>query len=368
MAASTPQYETLIHSAARRLAGSGDGTDQVLTREDGSTGYWYQTDDLGSVRDVFASSGSVTYVLDHVEYSAFGEITSETNSSVGGRYKYTAEPWDSNTGLQYNRARYYDPATGEWTSQDPSGFAGGSSNLYEYVGNDATNATDPSGLQDVLQWGKRIWDEALGEIKPAKPSIDAWVWDLTCRCTKATLGIPLNGPIPREIRIPSSIKTAIEEQWRLSFLPNGKVQEHDGSLIVNISQPQQIEARIGPPGDEGGVPGDNFPEANTNNREVRIGTFHTHPYLSGNQGVGFSFDDINLLLTRNYGGVMLVGAGSAIYLLVVIDPDAAAQANPALVKDIWEATFKNTAGTFQERVDAAIIASIRNTGLLIQSN
>jgi RHS repeat-associated protein len=30
---------------------------------------------------------------------------------------------DSETGLQYNRARYYDPKVGRWLSQDPLGFA-----------------------------------------------------------------------------------------------------------------------------------------------------------------------------------------------------------------------------------------------------
>jgi RHS repeat-associated protein len=97
----------------------------------------------GSVRDVFASSGSDTYVLDHVVYTAFGVITSESNTTV------------------------YNPATGQWTSQDPSGFAAGSSNLYEYVGNDATNATDPSGLES---WGSYFARLILGSDDNAELS------------------------------------------------------------------------------------------------------------------------------------------------------------------------------------------------------
>jgi hypothetical protein len=42
--------------------------------------------------------------------------------------------------------RWYDPATGRWTSQDPIGFGGGDANLYRYVANSPTNGTDPSGL------------------------------------------------------------------------------------------------------------------------------------------------------------------------------------------------------------------------------
>jgi uncharacterized protein RhaS with RHS repeats len=39
----------------------------------------------------------------------------------------------------------YDPTLGRWISQDSLGFAPGDSNLYRYVGNDPTAATDPIG-------------------------------------------------------------------------------------------------------------------------------------------------------------------------------------------------------------------------------
>ncbi len=51
------------------------------------------------------------------------------------------------TGLQYNRARFYDPATGRWISQDRLGFDAGDSNLYRYVRNEPISQTDPKGLQ-----------------------------------------------------------------------------------------------------------------------------------------------------------------------------------------------------------------------------
>src|SRR5207248_1117942 len=51
------------------------------------------------------------------------------------------------TGLYYFRARYYDPATGRFLSQDPLSFAIGDSNLYRYVGNSPANEVDPTGLQ-----------------------------------------------------------------------------------------------------------------------------------------------------------------------------------------------------------------------------
>jgi RHS repeat-associated protein len=62
-----------------------------------------------------------------------------------GRYLYHGDELDVEAGLQYNRARHYDPETGRWLSEDPIGFAGDPSNLYRYVGNSPTNGTDPSG-------------------------------------------------------------------------------------------------------------------------------------------------------------------------------------------------------------------------------
>jgi RHS repeat-associated protein len=53
------------------------------------------------------------------------------------------------TGLYYDHARYYNPQTGSWMSQDPLGFDAGDSNLYRYVNNAPTNGTDPSGLQQA---------------------------------------------------------------------------------------------------------------------------------------------------------------------------------------------------------------------------
>jgi len=59
---------------------------------------------------------------------------------------------NSNTRLYNNRARWYDPATGRFISEDPIGFAAGDANLYRYCGNSPTNATDPSGMIIETPW------------------------------------------------------------------------------------------------------------------------------------------------------------------------------------------------------------------------
>jgi len=44
------------------------------------------------------------------------------------------------------RARYYDPATGRFLSEDPIRFKSGTVNFYPYVDGDPTTLSDPSGL------------------------------------------------------------------------------------------------------------------------------------------------------------------------------------------------------------------------------
>ncbi|MCH7615960.1 MAG: RHS repeat-associated core domain-containing protein, partial [Nitrospinae bacterium] len=55
------------------------------------------------------------------------------------------------------RARYYDPQTGRFLSEDPIGFGGLDQNLYRYVFNNPVNLSDPSGkyasfVKDFLNW------------------------------------------------------------------------------------------------------------------------------------------------------------------------------------------------------------------------
>jgi RHS repeat-associated protein len=60
-------------------------------------------------------------------------------------FQYTGHEFDPETGLRYYRARYYNPSTGRFVSEDPIGFAGGD-NFFRYVGNSSTNFEDPLGL------------------------------------------------------------------------------------------------------------------------------------------------------------------------------------------------------------------------------
>ena len=122
---------------------NGAVVDELLARtSSGGTSAWYLTDELDSVRDLVSSSGSE---LDHVVYDSFGNILTESHATSGDRFKFAGMEYDSLTVQYYDRARYFDSAAGTFVTLDPLGFASGSQNLYNYVGNDPTNADDPTG-------------------------------------------------------------------------------------------------------------------------------------------------------------------------------------------------------------------------------
>jgi RHS repeat-associated protein len=142
----------------------GPGVDMILADErvgeSGAPGevFWPLADHLGSVRDVVDSSGTVR---EHIVYNSFGKRVVEQDYDSSGSaidstdpdaidflFGYTGRDWDSDTQLQNNRARWYDPEQGRWISNDPIGFNAGDPNLQRYVGNKSTTYTDPTGYAE----------------------------------------------------------------------------------------------------------------------------------------------------------------------------------------------------------------------------
>lgn len=77
--------------------------------------------------------------------------------------RYAAREWDPVAGLYQVRARWYDPQTGRFVSEDPIGLAGGV-NPYAYAANSPINFTDPSGLAAIVQIWEEISIEALWDL------------------------------------------------------------------------------------------------------------------------------------------------------------------------------------------------------------
>jgi RHS repeat-associated protein len=77
--------------------------------------------------------------------SAFGELRELEGSRHACPFRWPGQYEDAETGLYYNRFRYYDPEAGTYLSQDPIGLDGGPA-LYAYVPNPLAE-TDPLGLK-----------------------------------------------------------------------------------------------------------------------------------------------------------------------------------------------------------------------------
>ena len=79
-------------------------------------------------------------------------------------FRYQGQYFDFETGLCYNRFRYYSPETGLYISQDPIGLAGGNPNFYAYVF-DSNIQVDVFGLSPTDPIDRAFLKEILGEHK-----------------------------------------------------------------------------------------------------------------------------------------------------------------------------------------------------------
>ena len=90
------------------------------------------SDYLGTPQQAFDNNGNKVW---EQELDIFGRKRTGNNKSSFIPFKYQGQYEDAETGLYYNRFRYYDSRTGNYISQDPIGLAGGNPTFYGYVFN-----------------------------------------------------------------------------------------------------------------------------------------------------------------------------------------------------------------------------------------
>ena len=114
------------------------------------------TDHLGTPRELTDSSGRILW---EATYAAWGNVLTVSRGAarlvvkpaawqeavdLDQPIRFQGQYHDVETGLHYNRFRYYDPDIGRFASQDPIGLSGGN-NLMRYASN-PTGWIDPLGL------------------------------------------------------------------------------------------------------------------------------------------------------------------------------------------------------------------------------
>jgi RHS repeat-associated protein len=150
----------------------------------------------GSVRKVAQTNGTI---LDALTFDSYGDILTEPNPANGDRFKFTGREWDSEIGLQFNRARYYDPKTGRWISEDPIGFNSGDSNFYRYVGNELLVEVDPDGHGDENQTLYHFPTAEDNELRIIRPPVKKSFIPSPYAAYEDTLGNPVPDWIPARL-------------------------------------------------------------------------------------------------------------------------------------------------------------------------
>lgn len=133
-------YKEYVFFAGRRIAQSTPST---------STVNYYFADHLSSTRVITNATGTACYEADFLPYGTENTPASFTNT-CSTNYKFTGYERDSETGLDYAFARYYNQRMGRFGTGDPlAGDIGDPQTLnrYTYTRNNPVNMVDPTGLE-----------------------------------------------------------------------------------------------------------------------------------------------------------------------------------------------------------------------------
>jgi len=125
---------------------------------------FYGDDGLGSVRYLTDTSGATT---DRYDYDAFGNLLTGSTPTPNS-YRFAGEQLDTNLGLYYLRARYYNAGSGRFWTRDRAGFVlrnPAEVNRYTYVADNPANAVDPTGLAAFFEYEGQLQD-SVGKTRP----------------------------------------------------------------------------------------------------------------------------------------------------------------------------------------------------------
>ncbi|WP_404999568.1 RHS repeat-associated core domain-containing protein [Escherichia coli] len=105
----------------------------------------YHCDHRGLPLALISTEGTTAW---YAEYDEWGNLLNEENPhQLQQLIRLPGQQYDEESGLYYNRHRYYDPLQGRYITQDPIGLKGGW-NFYQYPLNPISNI-DPLGLETL---------------------------------------------------------------------------------------------------------------------------------------------------------------------------------------------------------------------------
>ncbi|QLI83208.1 RHS domain-containing protein [Chitinibacter fontanus] len=119
---------------------------QVVEKDGGSNTAYYYVDHLGTPQLFTGADGEVAWSAEYKAWGAAKAVNSQAANSAGidNPIRFQGQYFDAESGLHYNRHRYYDPEIGRFISSDPIGLLGGL-NTHAYAPN-PVEWIDPLGL------------------------------------------------------------------------------------------------------------------------------------------------------------------------------------------------------------------------------
>jgi RHS repeat-associated protein len=95
--------------------------DEPLIMDRSGQSYFYLRDGVGSV---VALADATAALVQTYNYDSFGRSTAAAGAApaVTNPFQFGAREFDAESGLDFNRTRYYDPATGRFLQRDPLSY------------------------------------------------------------------------------------------------------------------------------------------------------------------------------------------------------------------------------------------------------
>jgi RHS repeat-associated protein len=130
------------------------GVDQPRSVAVAGQTYFMSTETDGTINGLIRKSDKA--IVAQYAYTPWGELERDSDFVASGIHvnslRWKGLSYDRETGLNYVRARYYDPKTRRFISEDPIGLEGGI-NEYQFASGDPINHSDPTGLDDWYDGG-----------------------------------------------------------------------------------------------------------------------------------------------------------------------------------------------------------------------
>lgn len=139
---------------------------------------FYHCDQVGTPQTLSNAAGECVWQITQDTWGAALEIQmlNKGNPFEQSNLRFQGQYYDNETGLHYNRYRYYEPHSARYMSKDPIGLNGGM-NTSAYV-SDPTQWVDPMGLAGM-------WTNGKGQFADYKKGSDWYPLDSHARVQQA---------------------------------------------------------------------------------------------------------------------------------------------------------------------------------------